>query len=952
MDTPDRLEFKSPTNILFRTVKADFRKLLPTMGKASINAVMLKWEDLAKDGVEVANTLGVKQDEGELAWLWVSRSVLQAILRLCKQQEKLLPSSLNFGDLTARLNQVLESDNLGLDNEFFQRPDQHSVTNLFQKCFADWLTANQVKAKSITEISKSFNAYFIFNLYQEAKTNGTIYQPIEWRIKQLNEKAGETEKAWLKYGSWLQEQVDERLFGIEVFSLRQIYISLRAYVEREKKDQPKNQEKEYERVVMDLHSAIRNWLQQEDKRDGLRIICGGPGCGKSSFTKMLAAELAERGDRVLWIPLHLLDPTKDLVKALDELIDGNLDSLYPPNPLKKEQSQQRLLVILDGLDELAMQGKLATEVAQQFLQRVKEDLQRFNQSSLRVQVLVSGRELVVQHLGEAKDSQQILHLLPYWLSKDDLKKDSYVDEQALLKIDQRHNWWRRYGELKQKNHQGLPEELAKIETLQEVTAQPLLNYLVALSYDAGELDFSHKITLNQIYKDLLHRVYKREWAEIQHPTLKDLQITEEQFMQAMAEIAVACWHGNGRTTTVAEIEKYCQHSSIGSMLDVFKTSGSQGVTQLLTAFYFRQQGVQGTDKTFEFTHKSFREYLTAKRVITEIEAIEEELGRYRNSPGRGWNEQECLRRWAVLCGAEAMDHYLFDWLLGEIQLRTGEQIAKWQQLFCDLISYMVRQGMPMEKLDGLTFLQMSQQSRNAEEALLVVLNACARVTKTISKIKWEKQESFGEWLSKLQWQRMDVGRTLTFDCLSNLDLANCILICKDLGWANLQGANLVGAYLQWANLVGANLVGANLQGADLQGADLQEAYLRGADLQEVYLKRANLVGANLQRADLQRADLRGADLQRANLGGADLGGANLEGTNLEGTNLGGADLGGADLGGADLRGADLGGADLRGANLEATNLRKADLEDVDTKYVDLSQVIWVDDDGIPLNENP
>jgi hypothetical protein len=158
MNTPDRLEFKSRTNILFRTVKADFRKLLPTMGKASINAVMLKWEDLAKDGVEVANTLGVKQDEGELAWLWVSRSVLQAILRLCKQQEKLLPSSLNFGDLTTRLNQVLESDDLGLDNEFFQRPDQHSLTKILQKCFIDWLAANRVNAKSITEISNPYSA--------------------------------------------------------------------------------------------------------------------------------------------------------------------------------------------------------------------------------------------------------------------------------------------------------------------------------------------------------------------------------------------------------------------------------------------------------------------------------------------------------------------------------------------------------------------------------------------------------------------------------------------------------------------------------------------------------------------------------------------------------------------------------------------------------------------------
>ena len=646
MNTPDRLEFKSPTNILFRTVKADFRKLLPTVGKASINAVLLKWEDLAKDGVEVANTLGVKQDEGELAWLWVSRSVLQAILRLCKHHEKLLRSSLDFENLTTCLNQVLESDNLGLDNEFFQRPDQHSVTNLLRKCFIDWLTANQVKAESVTEISKGFNSYFIFALFQEAKTNTATYQPIEWRIKQLNQKAGETEKAWLKYGLWLQEQIDERLFGDKDLSLRKIYISLRAYVEREKENHLQNKEKEYERVVMDLHSAIRDWLQQEDKRDGLRIICGGPGCGKSSFTKMLAAELAERGDRVLWIPLHLLDPTKDLVKALDELIDGNLDNLYPPNPLKKEQSQQRLLVILDGLDELAMQGKLATEVAQQFLQQVKKDLQRFNQSSLRVQVLVSRRELVVQHSGEAKDSSQILYLLPYWLSEDDLKKDSYVDEQTLLEIDQRQDWWRLYGILKGTSYQGLPEKLASIKTLQEITAQPLLNYLVALSYEAGELDFSQEISLNKIYDNLLNQIYKRDWElKRPHPTTAD--IDKEVFVKIMGDIAIACWHGDGRTTILSSVEKfYVDNNNSRYILEQFKRPEKQQLTNLMTAFYFRQKGLKGTEKTFEFTHKTFQEYLAVRRIVAEIEKIEKKLA---ENPEKDWNKQECLLRWIVSC---------------------------------------------------------------------------------------------------------------------------------------------------------------------------------------------------------------------------------------------------------------------------------------------------------------
>jgi uncharacterized protein YjbI with pentapeptide repeats len=839
-----------------------------------------------------------------------------------------------------------------------------------------------------------FVPYFIFNLFQEAKTNGVTYQPIEWRIKQLNEKAGETEKAWLKYGLWLQEQVDELLFGVEDFSLRQIYISLRTYVVREKK----HQYKQYERVVRDLHSAIRAWLQQEDKRDGLRIICGGPGCGKSSFTKMLAAELTERGDRVLWIPLHLLDPTKDLVQALDELIDGNLDNLYPPNPLKKEQSQQRLLVILDGLDELAMQGKLATDVAQQFLQRVKEDLQRFNQSSLRVQVLVSGRELVVQHLGEAKDSQQILHLLPYWLNEQDLK-NKYVDKQSLIKIDQRQDWWQRYGELKGKNYGGLPEELAQIETLQEITAQPLLNYLVALSYKAEELDFSQNITLNQIYNDLLNQIYKRDWADQgQYPTT--IKVEKKDFIKVMGDIAIACWHEDGRTTTLTNVEKFCKHSGTSYILEQFEIPEKQRLTHLMTAFYFRQKGLKGTEKTFEFTHKTFQEYLAVRRIVAEIEEIEKKLA---ENPEQGWNKQECLQRWAVLCGAEAMDRYLFDWLCGEVQLRTGEQVGQWQQLFCDLIGYMLRQGMPMEKLDGLTFLQMSQQSRNAEEALLVVLNACARVTKTISKIKWEKQESFDEWLSKLQGQRADRNNTLAFYCLSYLHLADCTLTFKNLYQANLEGANLKRANLEGANLKRANLEGANLKRANLEGANLKRANLEGANLKRANLEEAkSLERANLKRANLKGNVLRGANLEGANLEGASLEGANLEGANLEGANLLEAnlleanlleanlleanlleanlleanlreanlleanlisanliradliraDLEGAILYQADLQRANLQGANLQRADLQEAKLRKADLQGVNIQKVDLSQVIWVDDDGKPLNENP
>jgi uncharacterized protein YjbI with pentapeptide repeats len=303
-----------------------------------------------------------------------------------------------------------------------------------------------------------------------------------------------------------------------------------------------------------------------------------------------------------------------------------------------------------------------------------------------------------------------------------------------------------------------------------------------------------------------------------------------------------------------------------------------------------------------------------------------------------------------------MDRYLFHWLCGEMQLQPVEQVAKWQQLFCDLISYMLRQGMPMEKLDGLTFLQMSQQSRNAEEALLAVLNACARVTEKISKIEWEKSESFGEWLSKLQGQRKNEDNTLAFECLSYLYLAHCELFWKDFLRINLQGANLQGANLQGANLQEANLEGANLQSANLYKVNLEGADLEKANLYEAHLEKANLIGANLERsklvgANLVEADLEQARLTKANLKGADLQNAYLFRVDLTGANLENADLEDANLDLTDLQGANLIGANLIGVNIVDVSLRKEDLNGIKLHESYLPDLIFVDNDGNPLNEN-
>ncbi|MDF5712104.1 MAG: pentapeptide repeat-containing protein, partial [Nostoc sp. S4] len=445
----------------------------------------------------------------------------------------------------------------------------------------------------------------------------------------------------------------------------------------------------------------------------------------------------------------------------------------------------------------------------------------------------------------------------------------------------------------------------------------LLNYLVALSLDEQK-KFPIDGNLNAIYANLLTAVYQRGWAGYQHPAIRGIE--EKDFVRILEEIALASWHGDGRTTTVKEIEAHCEHSSLKSLLDKFQESAKLGVTRLLTAFYFRESGVKEQEKTFEFTHKSFGEYLTAKRIVREVRLIDKKLKDRQNDPDDGCDEREALKRWAILCGASPMDEYLFKFVADEMPLQNVSDVSNWQQTLYHLIGFMLRHGMPMERLNPRPdFQEENRQARNAEEALLAVLNACSTVTKTVSKIQWPTPEAFGTWICRLQGQRIDIDTDVfCLNCLSFLDLQDCVLVFKDFLGANLEEANLVRA-----NFERANLVGANFERANLRWANLLEANLAGA----------NLVGANLLWADLVRVNLEEANLERANLEQANLKGANLKGVNLERANLEEANLERAYLERANLKGANLKGANLVDANLEwpklkPTNFEREDLADL------------------------
>jgi uncharacterized protein YjbI with pentapeptide repeats len=329
----------------------------------------------------------------------------------------------------------------------------------------------------------------------------------------------------------------------------------------------------------------------------------------------------------------------------------------------------------------------------------------------------------------------------------------------------------------------------------------------------------------------------------------------------------------------------------------------------LMAFYFRKSGsrVSG-DETFEFTHKSFGEYLTARRIVRSIRYIHDELARHQESYESDWGSRDALTHWIKLCGPVAIDKYVFKFLKNEVSLQEESIVDKWQTTLCDLISSILHQGTPMETLSPRpSYAEEMRQARHVEEALLAALNSCAWITNRLSEINWPGDFAFGNWVLRLEGQNMDSGETILPHCLDWLNLNGCSLYSQDFVGASLMNTNLEQAFLASTNFMSANLGGANIANAKLFEADLSFAQLQSANLQGAHLRDADLFAANLSHAILKEA-------------------------NVSEANLRGANLRGAFLDGADITGANFGDANLKGASVEATRGEPSNLEGA----------IWID----------
>ena len=940
---------KQPISIWNKEIEVNFKDLFKSVAKIIVSAKLGKTDTAINSLVDGVAAFKFKEDAGQMAWLLIYRSIARALFMLVEENEALfrevtrgfasLAGEIDFDDeklneIEEKINWSIDASELKIDRDFFRRPKGLPIIPELKTLFSSWFKNFGLDKTKALSLGERFPSYFVFALNEEWRAEREKYKLIENEVDTPFTKATQIEESWFRYHAFLQKRIDEPMFQ-EAFGLRQVYVPLSAYYEREPEKKSDQQTREYglwrerevEKVVVELDDALDDWLADENRLEGIRILSGGPGFGKSSVAKMFAARQVDKTDRrILFIPLHLVlklsDNLADIVGAFVK------EEGFKHNPLDAENGDERFLIIFDGLDELSSQGKIGAEVAQQFMRMVEQAVLTANNRKAKLKVLICGRDLAVQSSGsQLLTSTKTLHLLPYFLEEE--KRKEYIDEKNLLNLDRRDDWWRQYGKLtgenyKQlpyflqrekpkeyidkknllnpdqgddwwrqygkltgENYKQLPKQLER-DDFSEVTGLPLLNYLVALSYRGGRIKFNNDTNINLIYEDLLKSVFTRGgiWADEQHPALRNVK--QADFFRVLEEVALTTWHNGGRKVTLREIEEQCSNSGLGLLLGEFKKNAEQGVAGLLVAFYFKKSGFRDVEgnETFEFTHKSFAEYLTARRIVQMAEKIVRERKKRQDDYNDGWDEVTALVEWIKICGRSAMDFYLLGFVRREIALKKSEVLKKWQDIFCELIGFLLKNGTPMEKLVPRlkTFRDDIEQSRNAEESLLALANSCAYTSKQLLNIAFPNNQSLSVWLIKLL-QNSKKTEVITPDLLSFLDANMANLRFQFLWGVNLhgayfQGANLQDTILQNANLQRANLYRANLHRTNLQGAELHHAILEGAILTNANLKRAIFYGAFLENANLQDANLQYANLNHANLDGARLAGANFSGAIL------------------------------------------------------------------------
>ncbi|PTO69284.1 pentapeptide repeat-containing protein [Vibrio splendidus] len=869
-----QLKIEKPVSILMKEVNFDLKECLSSISKAIISGGCGDIKGVLENTSDIVRSLSLKQEPSEALWLLITKSVFNSIALTSVEFRDLFIQTTKLDEISTDIKNHLNDIEISINHTFFSEPQNFSFIDDIRPILNIWLYNIGLNEFQIRSYHQKFKINFVYSLHQEWIENPELYSSIINHIDTPFTKASLEQRGWEFYKKSLINLANERVFS-ESFTLSDVYIPLRGYYEK-KSNKPQRarqnetlKKKENDKVIIDLKSHLLEWIENFDPNSSIKLLGGGPGSGKSSFAKIFSSEVSELGSfPLLFIPLHHFNLNSDLYESIEKFTSQ--EPHLTSNPADITTGPERLIFVFDGLDELSMQGQAANEVSIRFIDDLSRMLNRYNDSGKKWQAIVTGRDLSIQS-GEPmlKSEGQILNLLPYYVDKT----ATHIDKDNLLSVDQRDIWWKKLGEINGKNYNGLPDELSEL-SLTPITKEPLLNYLISLSYERNQLNINSNTSLNLIYKDLLTEVYSRQYEKRCHKNNNHL--TFDQFLQVLEEIALTVWKGNGRTASEGKILNNCEKNGLTQYLEHFSEGAKKGVIRLLTAFYFRQFGQEECgDRTFEFTHKSFGEYLTSRRIIEEVKYIVETKQYAQGSRRHGFDVNKVLIDWIDVCGSTRLDHYLYTFIHGELALIPKEELIQWQEVLSELLEAVIVENMPMEKVGQLSFDEMLKHYKNASEALLSLHSSCGSLTGQSSNLTLKDKNSFSTFIYTIREHRVGPKNSLALSCLTNLNITEQYFDIHDFYDSKfinntLSSCSFIRAYISSSTITKSKFIKctfnrANLSNSLFESTELLNITALRADFSNTKMKRCIFNSSNCSDAKFLRSRFNHSTFLKLNL---------------------------------------------------------------------------------------
>lgn len=514
-----------------------------------------------------------------------------------------------------------------------------------------------------------------------------------------------------------------------------------------------------------------------------------------------------------------------------------------------------------------------------------------------------------------------------------------------MDVDQRKEWWTRFikqieiipegkEDLSAERASVIVEKLDKLD-LRNFSSSPLTNYLLSQIYllntDVENRNFSDSYfynlsSRNKIYKEMLEQIYKRYG--------NDTPFNEEEFLVIIQAIATVTWFDHGASVSRKKIIKQCEQD--GSLApDILRSlSAGDGLLRLVSKFYFKN--IAGDRNQFEFTHRSFYEYLVAKKIISLLDEITD------------LKIKQALKKWVLFFSANEIDIDIYQFIV-EIINETDEAVVKrWQSRLSELLTDVIAKGVCISMLSQIgiedTVPEAIKYANNSETSLLILHAACSEKTGVSSAITIPdeyhdtvKSNIFGIW-----WRRVS-----TYTSPKKEDIIRKSLKSLKINKSNL---NLIDFY--FCDLSNSTFIDCEFSHAILKNTLFNNATFKECTFPSALLQDAEMEGVRFDQSNLNTASFKEADLSKATfiidkkIIDVNFSGAILNKVIFENLTLENVCFDNAEMWRAKLTNTTLSNVTLLKANLSQAKLQGCDLSNIEFDYETVFDEIEFDNNTI------